>query len=48
LDGLSYKLIGDKFGVGINTVRMNITKIYRKLNINSKGELFQLVGYNHD
>lgn len=48
LDGLSYKLIGDKFGIGINTVRMNITKIYRKLNINSKGELFQLVGYNHD
>ena len=48
LDGLSYKLIGDKFGVGINTVRMNITKIYRKLNINSKGELFQLVGYNHE
>lgn len=48
LDGLSYKLIGDKFGVGINTVRMNITKIYRKLNINSKGELFQLIGYNHD
>ena len=48
LDGLSYKLIGDKFGIGINTVRMNITKIYRKLNINSKGELFQLVGYNHE
>jgi DNA-binding NarL/FixJ family response regulator len=48
LDGLSYKLIGDKFGIGINTVRMNITKIYRKLNINSKGELFQLIGYNHD
>ena len=48
LDGLSYKLIGDKFGIGINTVRMNITKIYRKLNINSKGELFQLVGYNQE
>ena len=48
LDGLSYKLIGDKFGIGINTVRMNITKIYRKLNINSKGELFQLVGYYHE
>ena len=48
LDGLSYKLIGDKFGIGINTVRMNITKIYRKLNINSKAELFKLAGYNHD
>jgi DNA-binding NarL/FixJ family response regulator len=48
LDGLSYKLIGDKFGIGINTVRMNITKIYRKLNINSKAELFKLVGYNKE
>jgi DNA-binding NarL/FixJ family response regulator len=48
LDGLSYKLIGDKFGIGINTVRMNITKIYRKLNINSKAELFKLVGYNRE
>ncbi len=48
LEGLSYKLIADKYSIGINTVRMNISKIYRKLNINSKAELFKLVGYNND
>lgn len=39
LDGLSYKLIADKYFVSIDTVRTHITHIYRKLQINSKGEL---------
>lgn len=42
LDGLSYKLIGDRMGVSINTVRKYIKRIYRKLNINSKGELYRM------
>jgi DNA-binding NarL/FixJ family response regulator len=43
LNGLSYKMVGDKLGISIDTVRMNIKRIYRKLNINSKGELFQIM-----
>ena len=39
LDGLSYKMIADKHKVSIDTVRTHITRIYRKLHINSKGEL---------
>lgn len=39
LDGLSYKLIADRYSVSIDTVRTHITRIYRKLQINSKGEL---------
>ena len=39
IDGLSYKLIADKCGISIDTVRTHIRKIYRKLRINSKGEL---------
>lgn len=42
LEGYSYKLIADKYGISIDTVRMNIRNIYRKLNVNSKGELFAL------
>jgi DNA-binding NarL/FixJ family response regulator len=42
LDGLSYKMIAAKYGISIDTVRMNVKNIYRKLNINSKGELFRL------
>jgi DNA-binding NarL/FixJ family response regulator len=42
LDGLSYKMIAAKYGISIDTVRMNVKHIYRKLNINSKGELFRL------
>jgi DNA-binding NarL/FixJ family response regulator len=42
LDGLSYKMIAAKFGISIDTVRMNVKNVYRKLNINSKGELFRL------
>lgn len=39
LDGLSYKMIAEKHCVSIDTVRTHITRIYRKLQINSKGEL---------
>jgi DNA-binding NarL/FixJ family response regulator len=42
LDGLSYKMIAARFGISIDTVRMNVKNVYRKLNINSKGELFKL------
>ena len=42
LEGLSYKMIAEKNDVSINTVRMHVKRIYRKLNINSKGELFRL------
>jgi DNA-binding NarL/FixJ family response regulator len=46
LDGLSYKLIADKYNIAIDTVRMNVKKVYRKLNINSKSELFKIMGNN--
>jgi DNA-binding NarL/FixJ family response regulator len=42
LEGLSYKMIGEKFGISIDTVRMNIKSIYRKLSINSKSQLFKI------
>lgn len=47
LDGLPYKLIADKHEISINTVRMNIKNIYKKLNINSKSELFIKMGYTN-
>lgn len=47
LDGLPYKLIADKHKISINTVRMNIKNIYKKLNINSKSELFLKMGYTN-
>lgn len=39
VDGLSYKLIADRLVISINTIRKYIRSIYRKLEINSKGEL---------
>jgi DNA-binding NarL/FixJ family response regulator len=42
LDGLSYKMIGDSLGISIDTVRMNIKNIYKKLHINSKSQLFKI------
>jgi DNA-binding NarL/FixJ family response regulator len=47
LDGFSYKLIAEKYGISIDNVRMNIKRVYRKLNINSKGQLFKLFAYNN-
>ena len=44
LDGLSYKMIADRHEIAIDTVRMNVKKVYRKLRINSKSELFKMMG----
>ena len=41
VDGLSYKMIADRLGISIDTVRSHIMNIYRALNINSKGELIR-------
>jgi len=38
-NGLSYKLIGYKYGISLDTVRQYIKRTYKKLKINSKGEL---------
>ena len=46
--GLSYKLIADKVGISIDGVRFQLQKIYRKLEINSKGELIALFLSNKD
>jgi DNA-binding NarL/FixJ family response regulator len=46
--GLSYKLIADKVGISIDGVRFHLQKIYRKLEINSKGELIALFLSNKD
>jgi len=45
VEGLSYKLIGYKFGISIDTVREHIKNIYKKLNINSKGELVAMLKF---
>jgi DNA-binding NarL/FixJ family response regulator len=42
LDGLSYKMIAEKMFISIDTVRSHIRNIYKKLNINSKTELFNV------
>ena len=47
LDGLSYKMIADKLDISVDVVRAHIKTIYRKLNINSKGELFRLAKSRH-
>jgi DNA-binding NarL/FixJ family response regulator len=39
VDGLSYKLVADKMGISIDTVRFHIRHIYRKLHVNSKAEV---------
>jgi DNA-binding NarL/FixJ family response regulator len=38
-EGLSYKLIGEKLLITIDTVRFHIKNIYRKLHVNSKTEV---------
>ena len=43
VDGLSYKLIADRHEIALDTVRMNVKKVYRKLSINSKSELFSIL-----
>jgi DNA-binding NarL/FixJ family response regulator len=39
VDGLSYKMIAARLGVTLETVRQHIKNIYRKLQVNSKGEV---------
>lgn len=41
VDGLSYKLIADKYLISVETVRDHIKKIYKKLEVNSKAEVIK-------
>jgi DNA-binding NarL/FixJ family response regulator len=45
LGGLSYKLIAYELGISIDTVREHVKNVYKKLNINSKGELVALLKF---
>lgn len=39
VDGLSYKMIADRYDISIDTVRAHIRNIYSKLHVNSKAEV---------
>ncbi|MDZ7771801.1 MAG: response regulator transcription factor [Balneolaceae bacterium] len=39
VDGLSYKMIADRYDISIDTVRAHIRNIYKKLHVNSKAEV---------
>ena len=39
VEGLSYKMIGVRLGISLETVRQHIKNIYRKLQVNSKTEV---------
>ena len=41
VDGLSYKMIADKYSISVETVRDHIKKIYKKLQVNSKAEVIR-------
>jgi len=41
VDGLSYKMIAEKYFISIDTVRDHVKRIYRLLEINSKSELIR-------
>lgn len=41
VDGLSYKMIGDKLSISLDTVRDHIKRIYRTLEVNSKSEIIR-------
>ncbi|MBO6880937.1 response regulator transcription factor [Winogradskyella sp.] len=47
VDGLSYKMIADKYLISIDTVRDHIKKIYRLLQVNSKAELIKKSNENN-
>ncbi|MDO7877573.1 response regulator transcription factor [Hymenobacter sp. ASUV-10] len=38
-EGLSYRLVAERLGISLNTVRTHIRRVYDKLNIRSKAEL---------
>ena len=40
-DGLSYKMIGDRQSISIETVRTHIKNIYKKLHVHSKAEVIK-------
>jgi DNA-binding NarL/FixJ family response regulator len=39
VEGLSYKMIGDRMGVSLETVRSHIKSIYRKMHVHGKAEV---------
>ena len=41
VDGLRYKMVADKLGISLDTVRDHIKRIYRTLEINSKAEIIK-------
>lgn len=41
VDGLSYKMIGDKYSISLDTVRDHIKRIYKTLEVNSKAQLIR-------
>lgn len=41
VEGLSYKMIADRFSISVETVRDHIKKIYKKLHVNSKAEVIR-------
>ncbi len=47
LDGLSYKLIADRYQISIDTVRQHIKNIYKVLRINSKAELMAILKFHY-
>ena len=47
VDGLSYKMIGSRLNISLDTVRTHIMQIYRALNINCKGQLIKWVHDNN-
>jgi DNA-binding NarL/FixJ family response regulator len=47
-DGLSYKLIADRYFISIETVRYHVKNIYRKLHVNSKSEVVNLYYKNNN
>ena len=48
MDGQSYKMIADSCDITLETVRDHIKKIYKKLQINSRGELVSLLLNKND
>lgn len=46
--GDAYKLIAHKLALSIETVRMNVKGIYRKLHVHSRGEAVAKLMAGHD